>query len=188
MRFGTPVFTLRLIVVLLAERAVWAGKERVGHSLLAGRANKAIGVPRRLERIDHLTFDDLLAAGAHGAERRREAIGAVREIVLAFLDFATVREVFAARVAAQVVRVPGHAKRLEHNVMNLFTTATAGCHLYRKRRSGRGKKVFETEIIRSKSKEKFFGFFLYIHKKKRLNTTKTTDISNLSKFKTQRAR
>lgn len=114
--------------MLLAQRTVWTRKERVWHALFASRADKAVRMPRRLQRIDHLTFDRLLAAGANRAERSRKAVGAVGEIVFAFLDFAAVGEVFATRVATQMISVPSHTKRLQHNIMNLLTATTTSCH------------------------------------------------------------
>lgn len=109
--------------MLLAQRPAGAGKERVGHALLARRADEAVRVPGRVERIDDLALDDLLAIGAHCRERRQEALGAVGKVVLALLDLAAVAEIFAARVARQVVRMPGHAKRLEHNVVDFLSNA-----------------------------------------------------------------
>lgn len=120
---------LRVVVVLFAVGgAIADGKERVGQRRLARLAHEAVGVEREVHGVHELAVNDLVAAGTDRRERALEAIAAVRKVVLALKHFRAVAEVVAARVARQVIRMPRHAERAQHDVGDLFAATTARCH------------------------------------------------------------
>lgn len=120
---------LRVVIVFLTiSGTIAGGEERVGERRLARLAHETIGMKRAFHGVDELAIDDLIARCTNRRHGALEAVAAIGVVVIAFVHLAAVAKVIAAVVARQMIRVPCHAKRMKHRVVNLFSASTTSRH------------------------------------------------------------